>query len=109
MHSNCIFNLLQKKSITNVKASPLKKTIKPDDHGDVIDNPLPTSEEVQGTPKGDNPKTNGVAKTPESVKTRSGRTIKRSPTLSDENMTSDHMAKRPRREVVTPRRFLDYC
>ncbi|VDI45850.1 F-box and leucine-rich repeat protein 10/11 [Mytilus galloprovincialis] len=93
--------LKMKKSITNVKASPLKKTIKPDDHGDVIDNPLPTSEEVQGTPKGDNPKTNGVAKTPESVKTRSGRTIKRSPTLSDENMTSDHMAKRPRREALT--------
>ncbi|XP_063396735.1 lysine-specific demethylase 2A-like isoform X2 [Mytilus trossulus] len=93
--------LKMKKSVTNVKASPLKKTIKPDDHGDVIDNPLPTLEEVQGTPEGDNPKTNGVAKTPESVKTRSGRTIKRSPTLSDENMTSDHMAKRPRREALT--------
>lgn len=81
-----------------------KSILKSDDSDSILDDVASTD-----TPKGDNSKSNGFDKTPESVKTRSGRTIKRSPTLSDENMTSDHVAKRPRREVVTPRRFLDYC
>jgi hypothetical protein len=41
------------------------------------------------TPKGDNPKTNGVVKTPASVKTRSGRTIKRSPTKNFLNIINN--------------------
>ena len=98
--------------MTNVKPLQITKTqLKPsiDGEGDVESDLQPTLTNQLETPTGDSEKTNGIDKTPESVKTRSGRTIKRSPTLSDENMTTDPVAKRPRREVVTPRRFLDYC